>query len=71
MSNRKIYRKIAKENNTTIVEVKREMQMALEYGYKNPSNSIMKAHQNQVPHKGEIPTPEEFIAYVVDKIKKE
>lgn len=71
MINRKIYRKIARENGVTVAEVKREMQLALNEAYKNtPDDGVTKAYQNHVPRKGEIPTPDELIKYAVEEIKK-
>ena len=66
MNHRKIYRKIAKGNGVTVAQVKRKMQSALEYAYKNSNNTrIIKAYQ------GEVPTPDEFIRCAVEKLKKE
>lgn len=33
---RSIFRKIAKENKITIAKVKEDMQLAIEFAYKNP-----------------------------------
>lgn len=72
MSNRKIYRKIAKENKMNMCEVKQAMQSALDYSFQNPNNpSIIKAYQNQVPRKGEVPTSDEFIKYAVQKLRND
>lgn len=62
MNLKHIYRKIAKENNTTVADVKREMQFAINEAY-NQSNvdSITKCYQNQVPKKGTTPTTDEII----------
>ncbi|WP_304508612.1 sporulation initiation factor Spo0A C-terminal domain-containing protein [Anaerotignum sp.] len=69
MVNRKMYRKIAKEEGLTIAEVKREMQLVLENAYNNSNNGVIKAYQNQVPRRDEVPTPDEFIRFVVGKVK--
>lgn len=66
MSNRSIYRKIAKQNGISMKEVKIEMQAALEYAFTSNDDSIIKAYQEQVPRRGEVPTPEEFIKYAVN-----
>lgn len=71
MSMRKIYRKVAKKHGVSVKEVKEEMQKALDYAYTNtPDDEITEAYQKQVPSKGEIPTPDEFIKYAAKKIKK-
>ena len=48
MSNRKIYRQIAKKNGVTVAEVKGDMQSALKHAYESSNNNIVKAYQNQV-----------------------
>ena len=65
---REIYRKIAKKYGVSMKEVKRDMQEALIIAYKD-SPEIR--NQAQVPKAGDIPTPEEFIRYAVEKIEKE
>ena len=65
-----MYRKIAKKYGVTPTEVKRDMQSALEEAYKNSnSNDFIKMNQEKVPRKGEVPTPDEFIRYAVERIK--
>lgn len=71
MSMRKIYRKIAKQHGTTVAEVKKEMQNAINYAYQHtPDNGVTNAYQNRVPRKGEIPTSEELIRYCAGEVKK-
>ncbi|MGD9568660.1 MAG: sporulation initiation factor Spo0A C-terminal domain-containing protein [Sedimentibacter sp.] len=71
MSMRKIYRKVARKHGVSVKEVKDEMQKALDYAYINtPDDGVTEAYQKQVPSKGEIPTPDEFIKYAANKIKK-
>lgn len=71
MSMRSIYRKVAQKHGVSVKEVKKEMQKALNHAYTNtPNNGVTRACQNQVPSKGEIPIPDEFISYAANKIKK-
>ena len=71
MSMRSIYRKVAKKHGVSVNEVKEEMQKALNQAYTNtPNDALTRVYQNQVPSKGEIPTPDEFIPYTANKIKK-
>lgn len=68
---RKIYRKVAKKHGVSVKEVKEEMQKALDHAYTNtPDDGVTEAYQKQVPSKGEIPTPEEFIRYAANKVKE-
>lgn len=70
MSMRQIYRKIAREHGVTPAEVKRDMQAAIDHAYQHtPDDGITKAYQNQVPHKGDIPTAEEVVRFAAKKIK--
>lgn len=71
MSNRKTYRKIARENNISVAEVKQEMQAAINHAYQNaPNDGVTKAYQYRVPCKGTIPTVDEFLAYAKSELKK-
>lgn len=70
MSNRKIYRKIARENNVSVAEVKQDMQRAINYAYQNtPDDGVTKAYQNRVPRKGTVPTVDEFLTYARRELK--
>lgn len=72
MGMRKIYRQIAKKNGVTLAEVKRDMQEAIAYAYKNtPDDGITAAYQKHVPHKGETPTVDEVIRYAAQKVREE
>lgn len=62
--NRQIYKKIAKQNKTTIAQVKKEMQAAIDEVYVKPT-----FHANCIPCEGDIPTIDEFIEYCVTRIK--
>ena len=71
MSMRKIYRKVARKHGVSVKEVKEEMQKALDYAYTNtPDDGVTEVYQKQVPSKGEIPTPDEFIRNAANKVKK-
>jgi hypothetical protein len=71
MSMRKIYRKVAKKHGVSVKEVKEEMQKALDHAYTNtPDDGVTGAYQKQVPSKGEIPTPDEFIKFAANKVRK-
>lgn len=71
MSMRKIYRKIARKNHTTAQEVRQEIQFAINDAYKNPpcDGGIIAAYQRRVPHRGEVPTPEEMIRYAAAAVR--
>lgn len=72
MSMRRTFRKIARENGVSLEEVRADMQAAINTAYQNPPDDggVILAYQRQVPHKGEIPTPEEVIRYFTGEIQK-
>lgn len=71
MANRKIYRKIARENSVSVAEVKSDMQTAINHAYENaPNDGITRAYQNRVPRTGTVPTVDEFLAYAQSELKK-
>ncbi len=70
MNINKIYQRIAKENGVTATEVEREIQAAISAVYSDPqyNNAVTKVYQGQVTRSGEIPTAEELIRYVTQRI---
>jgi hypothetical protein len=72
MSMRKVYRQIARQNGVGVNEVKTEMKAAIAAAYRaSPDDGgIIAAYRQQVPSKGDVPTPEEFICYVSGRILK-
>lgn len=68
---RNIYRRIAKEQGVTVADVKKDMQEAIDCAYKKQNKTIDEIiNQASVPCKGEIPTTEEFMQYVIRGLKK-
>jgi hypothetical protein len=64
-----LFERIAAENNTTVEEVRKEIELAIRAGLANPDPKV-RAEWAKIPKAGEIPTPEETIAYCVRQIKK-
>ena len=60
---RKIMRKIAKENNTSVMEVKREIAAAISYGMNNPLPNVQE-FWSCVPRTHTVPTTNELIRYI-------
>ena len=61
---------VAAANNTTVEEVRKEIMIAMEAGLSNPDAAVQ-ALWREIPCKGDKPTPEEFIAFIKEKVKKE
>lgn len=71
MSNRKIYRKIAKENGVSVAEVKADMQAALNTAWNNPDKTPEQASmQNRFSSDGTTPTVDEFLTAAKSQLKK-
>ncbi|MFI3201133.1 MAG: sporulation initiation factor Spo0A C-terminal domain-containing protein [Eubacteriales bacterium] len=70
MANRKILRKVAKQNGVSLKEVKADMQEAINYAYNNcPNDGVIEAYQRRVSKKNQIPNVDEFINYIVNDMK--
>ena len=61
--NREIFRMIAKENGVSVIDVKKDIHEAIKVAFENPN-----AEAQKIPCKGNIPTPDEMVAYIVDSI---
>ena len=60
-------REVARQNNTTLEEVKKEIRLAMLAGLCN-SDPAVQARWKDIPCAGEVPTPEELIAYVATMV---
>ncbi|MDE6035456.1 MAG: sporulation initiation factor Spo0A C-terminal domain-containing protein [Ruminococcus sp.] len=63
----KIFRQVAKNNNTTVKNVKKEITLTIEEAMKNSSPENIKILKF-ISKNGTVPTPEEFIMYVYNNI---
>jgi len=61
--------RIARENHTTVDEVRLQMKIAMMNGLISEDPKV-KAYWQSIPCDGEVPTPEEFIAYTADVVRK-
>ena len=57
-----IFRQIAKEEKTTVEQVYKDMQEAIDAGFDNPDPEV-RAVWKDIPFKGARPTPEDVISY--------
>ena len=67
MSAEQALQEVARQNNTTVEEVRKEIKLAMLVGLCNP-NPAVQATWKEVPCAGEVPTPEELIEYIVNKL---
>lgn len=72
MNMKRIYRDIARQNGVSVKEVKKEIQKMIEEAWKKTPNDggVIEGCQHQVPCKGEIPTPDELILYLAEKVRQ-
>ena len=70
MNLKKIYRKIAKEYGVSEEEVRNDIEKAIDFAFResNKSKELIE-FQNKIPSAQDIPTPEEFISYVVMSVR--
>lgn len=59
---------VAEKNHTTVEEVKREITLAIQLAVQSPAAGAV---WWEMPYTGSTPTPEEVIAYVVGRIRRE
>lgn len=70
MKMREILKKVAENNKVSEDEALDEMQKAIDYAWANPpkDDGLTIMRQQQVPCEGKIPTPEELICFIIEKI---
>lgn len=63
-------KKIAEKEGVTVEQVRTQMKIAMLNGLCSDDPKI-KAYWQSIPREGEVPTPEEFIAFTAGSVKKE
>jgi hypothetical protein len=61
---------IAVKNHTTVDEVRLQIKIAMINGLVSEDPKV-KAYWQSIPREGDVPTPEEFIAYTADVVRKQ
>ena len=59
-----VLERVAEHNGTTVEAVQQEINKAIAVGMENPDEAIREKWA-EIPCEGDVPTPEELIAYVV------
>lgn len=65
-----IFDRWAKERNITVEEMKAIISARIEKGWNDPDPK-KQAQWRKIPCTGEIPTPEEWLRYTVEKLESE
>ena len=68
MNTNDIFARVAKQNGTTVADVYSEIQKAIDAGFDSTDPDVQ-AEWRKVKFKGERPTPEEVLAYMVNKLQ--
>lgn len=56
-------RKVARKNHTTLEEVRKEIRLAMIAAMCDPAPAIQRVWR-EIPHAGDLLTPEDFITYI-------
>ena len=68
MKTNDIFERVARQYNNTSLEVYSEIQKAIDAGFSNP-DPMVQAEWRKINYKGEKPTPEEVIVYLVYELQ--
>lgn len=62
-----LFERLARERNITVEEMRAIISARIEKGMNDPNPEI-RAQWEKIPHVGDIPTPDEWLRYVVEKV---
>ncbi len=65
-----LFERLAKEKNTTVKDIRSQITARIEAGLHDPDPE-RRAQWERIPCVGEIPTPEEWLRYAVERIREE
>lgn len=63
-----IFERLARERGITVEEMRAIISARIESGWNNP-NPEKRVQWRSIPCKGELPTPDEWLRYAVERIK--
>lgn len=65
-----IFIRMAEKHSITEEELKEQIQQRIIAGLNSP-DPVRRKQWEEIPHEGAIPTPEEYVRYVVEKLTDE
>lgn len=65
-----LFERLARERNITVEEMRAIISARIEKGWNDP-NPEKRAQWRKIPCEGEIPTPDEWLRYSVEKLQAE
>lgn len=69
MAEEHLFERLARERNITVEEMRVIILARIEKGMHDP-NPEKRAQWEKIPHVGKIPTPDEWLCYVVERLKE-
>ena len=70
MKSEHLFERLAKQRGISVPELRELISIRIESGILS-DNSLEKSQWERIPHKGQIPTPDEWLQYVIATLKKE
>lgn len=67
---RTFFEKLARDRNITVEEMRLIISSRIKSGMNDP-DLVRRAQWEKIPHASDIPTPEEWLSYVVGKLEAE
>lgn len=65
-----LFERLARERNISVEEMREQIKTRIERGWNDP-NPEKQAQWRKIPCTGEIPTPDEWLKYAVEKLLEE
>lgn len=65
-----LFERLARERNISVEEMRERIAARIERGWNDPDPD-KRAQWRKIPCDGEIPTPEEWLRYAVEKLQEE
>ena len=65
-----LFEKLAQDRNISVEEMRSIIAARIETGISDP-DPVRRAQWEKIPHTGDVPSPEEWLRYVVEKLEEE
>ena len=65
-----LFEKLAQDRNISVEEMRSIIAARIETGISDP-DPVRRAQWAKIPHPGDVPSPEEWLRYVVEKLEEE
>ena len=65
-----LFEKLAQDRNISVEEMRSIIAARIETGISDP-DPVRRAQWEKIPHTGDVPSPEEWLRYVVERLEDE